>query len=102
MGVGAPRARPPERSGDRGAPRASAKGGPRGRTPPGSGKARHGRVRRSGAGIVGPRERRREGGRGGESPPDLVGMLERVATYLSFVRFSHTVFALPFALAGGL
>jgi 4-hydroxybenzoate polyprenyltransferase len=26
----------------------------------------------------------------------------RVLTYFSFVRFSHTVFALPFALAGGL
>jgi putative transposase len=33
-GPGAPRARPPERSGDRGAPRATAKGGPRGRSPP--------------------------------------------------------------------
>jgi 4-hydroxybenzoate polyprenyltransferase len=29
-------------------------------------------------------------------------MLRRVAVYLSFVRFSHTVFALPFALAGAL
>ena len=29
-------------------------------------------------------------------------MFERVTTYLSFVRFSHTVFALPFALAGTL
>jgi len=29
-------------------------------------------------------------------------MRERIATYLSFVRFSHTVFALPFALAGAL
>ncbi len=29
-------------------------------------------------------------------------MLERVRTYLSFVRFSHSVFALPFALAGAL
>src|SRR5437660_5430106 len=29
-------------------------------------------------------------------------MLERIATYLSVVRFSHTVFALPFALAGAL
>ena len=28
------------------------------------------------------------------------GVLTRVAVYLSFVRFSHTVFALPFALAG--
>src|SRR3990170_2763290 len=26
----------------------------------------------------------------------------RVATYLSFVRFSHSVFALPFALTGAL
>src|SRR5688500_2287965 len=29
-------------------------------------------------------------------------LLKRVAVYLSFVRFSHTVFALPFALAGAL
>ena len=29
-------------------------------------------------------------------------MFERVRVYLSFVRFSHTVFALPFALAGAL
>ena len=29
-------------------------------------------------------------------------MLQRVKTYLSFVRFSHSVFALPFALAGAL
>jgi 4-hydroxybenzoate polyprenyltransferase len=29
-------------------------------------------------------------------------MIKRLSTYLSFVRFSHTVFALPFALAGGL
>lgn len=29
-------------------------------------------------------------------------MLRRVATYLSFVRFGHSVFALPFALAGAL
>jgi 4-hydroxybenzoate polyprenyltransferase len=29
-------------------------------------------------------------------------MLQRVVTYLSFVRFSHSVFALPFALAGAL
>src|ERR671916_1454050 len=29
-------------------------------------------------------------------------MRARVATYLSFVRFSHTVFALPFALTGAL
>jgi 4-hydroxybenzoate polyprenyltransferase len=28
--------------------------------------------------------------------------LKRLATYLSFVRFSHTVFALPFALTGAL
>jgi 4-hydroxybenzoate polyprenyltransferase len=27
---------------------------------------------------------------------------KRITTYLSFVRFSHTVFALPFALAGAL
>jgi len=29
-------------------------------------------------------------------------MLNRVRTYLSFIRFSHSVFALPFALAGAL
>ena len=29
-------------------------------------------------------------------------MRERLTTYLSFVRFSHSVFALPFALAGAL
>ena len=29
-------------------------------------------------------------------------MFKRLSTYLSFVRFSHTVFALPFALAGAL
>src|SRR5207237_248889 len=29
-------------------------------------------------------------------------MLNRVTVYLSFVRFSHSVFALPFALAGAL
>ena len=29
-------------------------------------------------------------------------MLRRVRTYLSFIRFSHSVFALPFALAGAL
>jgi 4-hydroxybenzoate polyprenyltransferase len=29
-------------------------------------------------------------------------MLKRLAVYASFVRFSHTVFALPFALAGAL
>ena len=29
-------------------------------------------------------------------------MIERARTYLSFVRFSHSVFALPFALTGAL
>ena len=29
-------------------------------------------------------------------------MLTRIRTYLSFIRFSHSVFALPFALAGAL
>jgi len=28
--------------------------------------------------------------------------MNRLATYLSFIRFSHSVFALPFALTGGL
>ncbi len=31
-----------------------------------------------------------------------VPMLSRLRTYLSFVRFSHSVFALPFALTGAL
>ena len=31
-----------------------------------------------------------------------IAMLRRVRVYFSFVRFSHTVFALPFALAGAL
>ena len=35
--------------------------------------------------------------------PDVGGrFLSRLATYLSFVRFSHSVFALPFALTGAL
>src|SRR5262245_41344189 len=29
-------------------------------------------------------------------------VLERLRTYASFIRFSHSVFALPFALAGAL
>jgi 4-hydroxybenzoate polyprenyltransferase len=29
-------------------------------------------------------------------------MLSRLRTYASFVRFSHSVFALPFALVGAL
>ena len=29
-------------------------------------------------------------------------MLKRLSIYLSFVRFSHSVFALPFAFAGAL
>src|SRR5512146_2626001 len=29
-------------------------------------------------------------------------MLKRIGVYLSFVRFSHSVFALPFAFAGAL
>ena len=29
-------------------------------------------------------------------------MISRLRTYLAFVRFSHSVFALPFALAGAL
>ena len=29
-------------------------------------------------------------------------MLKRLAVYASFVRFGHSVFALPFALAGAL
>ena len=46
---------------------------------------------------------RRAGGR--DSPRRLTAtalMLSRIRTYGSFVRFSHSVFALPFALVGGL
>src|ERR1043165_3443832 len=44
----------------------------------------------------------RGGSRTAATPcPDVV-MLRRLSVYLSFVRFSHTVFALPFALAGAL
>ena len=32
----------------------------------------------------------------------MSGMLARLRTYASFVRFSHSVFALPFALVGTL
>jgi 4-hydroxybenzoate polyprenyltransferase len=32
----------------------------------------------------------------------VAAMLERIRSYLAFVRFSHSVFALPFALAGAL
>ena len=32
----------------------------------------------------------------------MAGFMTHLATYLSFVRFSHSVFALPFALAGAL
>jgi 4-hydroxybenzoate polyprenyltransferase len=32
----------------------------------------------------------------------VAGMIKRLSVYLSFVRFSHSVFALPFALAGAL
>jgi hypothetical protein len=34
--------------------------------------------------------------------PDPTLMLARTSTYSAFVRISHTVFALPFALVGGL
>ena len=41
---------------------------------------------------------------GFEPAPGPLGdaMIDRVRTYLSFVRFSHSVFALPFALTGAL
>src|SRR5580693_3770363 len=41
-------------------------------------QARQGRARRSGAGIAGPRERRRKGVRGGESPPDRAESFVRI------------------------
>ena len=31
-----------------------------------------------------------------------MAIAERIRVYLSFVRFSHSVFALPFALAGAI
>src|SRR3954468_4659145 len=37
-----------------------------------------------------------------QSPISNSEMFHRVRVYLSFVRFSHSVFALPFALAGAL
>jgi 4-hydroxybenzoate polyprenyltransferase len=36
------------------------------------------------------------------SEPNTEATMSRVATYASFVRFSHSVFALPFALTGAL
>jgi 4-hydroxybenzoate polyprenyltransferase len=39
---------------------------------------------------------------GGQEPGLSSKMFNRLATYLSFVRFSHSVFALPFALTGAL
>src|ERR671913_2252773 len=41
--------------------------------------------------------RRRESRHGGAT-----SLMNRLSTYLSFVRFSHSVFALPFALTGAL
>ena len=35
-------------------------------------------------------------------PLEPLNPLNRLQTYLSFVRFSHSVFALPFALTGAL
>ena len=36
------------------------------------------------------------------APPGVRGTVNRIRTYASFVRFSHSVFALPFALTGAL
>jgi 4-hydroxybenzoate polyprenyltransferase len=33
-------------------------------------------------------------------PPEIQLQVRKLTTYLSFVRFSHSVFALPFALTG--
>ena len=38
----------------------------------------------------------------GLSPTRCNGFMSKLATYFSFVRFSHSVFALPFALTGAL
>src|SRR5580698_7570943 len=45
------------------------------------GQARHGRARRSGAGIVGPRERRRRGSAGAKPPGSSEEHIEREDTY---------------------
>ena len=37
-----------------------------------------------------------------QRPGTRVRVLARIRTYASFIRFSHTVFALPFALTGAL
>src|SRR5437016_7879086 len=58
-GLGAPRARPPERSGDRGAPRATAKGARGGEAP---------RIRLERSGDRGAPRATAKGARGGEAP----------------------------------
>src|SRR5437773_2256042 len=77
-GVGAPRARPPERSGASGPPRATAMGGPAGRSPPVYPKISLTRWRRRATGApagaergVGARASDGEGGAGGARPPGL-------------------------------
>src|ERR1700758_1320863 len=93
-GLGAPRARPPERSGDRGAPRAKAKGGPRGRSPRIVKRATGAPAGAAGgaggpspqtppraprpppperSGDRGPPRAKAKGGPRGRSPPDLFG-----------------------------
>src|SRR5947208_12780707 len=49
---------------------------------------------------------RASGSAHGNFPPwhvyEKEAVVSRLSTYLSFVRFSHSVFALPFALTGAL
>src|SRR5216684_4342719 len=61
---------------------------------PNLGQARHGRARRSGAGIAGPRERRRRGS-AGRSPPDLVRAATLMHTLFHKVWNAHAVRVLP-------
>src|SRR5207247_1383254 len=42
------------------------------------------------------------GRRRAPNPESRIPMIRRLETYAAFVRFSHSVFALPFALAGAL
>src|SRR5206468_652432 len=77
-GVGAPRARPPERSGASGPPRATAMGGPAGRSAPVYPKISLTRWRRRGTGAPAGAERGvgapasdGDGGSGGAKPPGL-------------------------------
>src|SRR5881394_4568380 len=59
-----------------------------------TGQARHRRARRSGAGIVGPRERRRGGPRG-RSPPDLARYAARSENFVLVAGEPHNGLGAP-------